>query len=474
MLNTTVKKKRAVGVVLFVLILALFFSFNRFPKLDIVGDDLAAVTAPRTELVCSKLNGICLEREIGKSFVSGWFDFSVAYLRLVTVGMTFAFLVAGLAESFLFPPGTKSNMSSGGVFGRTLKGAALGPVMNLCSACIVPVSASFQRKGGGIEGSIAMVQGSATMNIPALVIVFFVFTPILGFSRLLLAVVGALILGPIVYMTMRRRSDSNTPDSSTVEPEPIIIPSIPDTAPWREVLPEAFRDWAKASLGYLVRMGPIMVVAGFISGLVIHWLSPSTIATYLGNDLQGVAIAATFGILINVPLLFEIPLVALLLLLGMGTAPAATLLFTAAAGGPVTFWGMAKLMPKRSLATFAASTWVLGAVGGLVVLGISAYVWEGAGSDLRIKQSEARSSYSNITPVVEPSPQPIFTDSAGQTGIEFQEASIKGDPVGVGTEVLVFDYNDDGFDDQQSADGTLRNGSRVRTISDNFRETSTK
>ena len=99
------------------------------------------------------------------------------------------------------------------------------------------------------------------------------------------------------------------------------------------VLPEAFRDWAKASLGYLVRMGPIMVVAGFISGLVIHGLSPSTIATYLGNDFQGVAIAATFGILINVPLLFEIPLVALLLLLGMGTAPAATLLFTAAAGG---------------------------------------------------------------------------------------------------------------------------------------------
>ena len=465
MISTTLDKKRVVGVLLFVLILTLFFSFNRFPKLDIVGEDLASVTAPRTTLECNQLNGICLERVIGKSFISGWFDFSVAYLRLITVGMTFAFVVAGLAESFLFPPGTRTNMSSGGVFGRTLKGAALGPVMNLCSACIVPVSSSFQRKGGGIEGSIAMVQGSATMNIPALVIVFFVFTPILGFSRLLLAVVGALILGPIVVMTMRRRSES-TPE----EPDVVIIPSIPDTSPWKVVLPEAFRDWAKASLGYLVRMGPIMVVAGFISGLVIHWLSPSTIATYLGNDFQGVAIAATFGILINVPLLFEIPLVALLLLLGMGTAPAATLLFTAAAGGPVTFWGMAKLMPKRSLATFAASTWVLGALGGLVILGISAFIWEGAGSDLRVSRTEGNSNYRDIAPVVVPSPQPLLTGSNKQTSIAFTETRLNVNSVEPGNDVLVFDYNDD----HSSLSGARSSGSKVRTIADNFRETSTR
>ena len=144
MISTTLNKKRVVGVLLFVLILTLFFSFNRFPKLDIVGEDLASVTAPRTTLECNQLNGICLERVIGKSFISGWFDFSVAYLRLVTVGMTFAFVVAGLAESFLFPPGTRTNMSSGGVFGRTLKGAALGsgdePVLCVYCARIIVIS----------------------------------------------------------------------------------------------------------------------------------------------------------------------------------------------------------------------------------------------------------------------------------------------------------------------------------------------
>ena len=57
-----------------------------------------------------------------------------------------------------------------------------------------------------------------------------------------------------------------------------------------------------------------------------------------------------------------------MLLLGMGVAPAAALLFAAAAGGPVTFWGLARIMPLRSTAGFIALTWLVGVVGGLIVL----------------------------------------------------------------------------------------------------------
>jgi hypothetical protein len=64
-------------------------------------------------------------------------------------------------------------------------------------------------------------------------------------------------------------------------------------------------------------------------------------------------------------------LVALLLVIGAGTAPAATLLFTAAAAGPITFWGLARVMPKRAVATFGASTWALGVLAGVVVLGLA-------------------------------------------------------------------------------------------------------
>ena len=372
MLRTADRKRLFVGLLLLAVILGSFLAFNRLPKIGIVGEDLDAVSAPGQQC----FQGFCIERDPGESFVTHWVKFSITYLRLVTVGMTFAFLTAGLAEAFLFSKSVGRGLPTAGVFRRTIQGAAAGGVMNLCSACIVPVSSAFHRRAS-IEGAIAMVQGSTTLNIPALAMVFFVFSPVLGFSRLILAIVGALIIGPIVLFSVRRD-----------QVKPVEIPDLLDDSQksesWAEVLAPAFRHWARASIGYSIRLSPIMIVAGFASGLVIQWLSPEIIATYLGNDVRGVLIAATFGVLINVPLLFEIPLVALLLLLGMGTAPAATLLFAAAAGGPVTFWGLAKLMPRKALATFASATWAVGALGGLLVLLGGNYFWEEAGLSDRI------------------------------------------------------------------------------------------
>ena len=470
MFRTAIRKKRAVGIVLFLVILALFFSFNRFPKLDIVGEDLDAATAPQAQC----FQGFCIEREAGTSLFTRWVSFSVTYLRLVTIGMTFAFLVAGLAESFLFPPGSGRIRASGGVLSRTVTGAVMGPVMNLCSACIVPVSSAFQRRGLGVAGAIAMVQGSATMNIPALAMVFFVFTPLLGMSRLLLAIIGALLIGPLVVMTVRRAAED--PDTDSV---PVPYLDLSDAQPWRDVLVEGIRDWSKASLGYLIRLGPIMVVAGFGSGLAIQWLSPATVATYLGNDITGVAIAATFGILINVPLLFEIPLVALLLLLGMGTAPAATLLFVAAAGGPVTFWGLAKVMPKRAIATFAGATWGLGALGGLAILGLGTFIWEGGETDLRVRATEQRETIPALLHDVEPSDRRIFVDVTEGAGIDFLHVNIRTDAMALGAGAVVFDFNTDGFQDiyitsnngpnalyQNKGDGTFSEVAAVAGVDD--------
>jgi len=374
MFATEDRKRLLVGLILLAIIMGMFLAFNRLPKIGIVGEDLDAVQSSTNQC----FQGLCIERDPGVSFMTRWIKFSITYLRLVTVGMTFAFLTAGLAEAFLFSKSISKGLPTAGVFRRTVQGTVTGGVMNLCSACIVPVSSAFHKRAS-IEGAIAMVQGSTTLNIPALAMVFFVFSPVLGFSRLILAIVGALIIGPIVVLSVRRDRVKQVEILDTYE-DPANIST------WGEILAPAFRHWAKASIGYAIRLSPIMILAGFASGLAIQWLSPEVVATYLGNDLRGILLAATFGILINVPLLFEIPLVALLLLLGMGTAPAATLLFSAAAGGPVTFWGLSKLMPRKALATFASATWGVGALGGILVLIGGQYFWEDAGLSDRLAQ----------------------------------------------------------------------------------------
>ena len=393
------RKQLAIGLALLALLLGLFLWFNRIPKLDVVEADLAVVGGAEVEC----FQGFCLERAPESTLLSRWWDFSLAYLRLVSLGMLFAFLTAGLAETFLLPPrGIGGGWAGRGARGRLLAqlggGLVVGPAMNLCSACIVPVANAFRQRGAGPAAAIGIVHGSSTLNIPALLMAALVFTPILAGSRVGISLIAALLLGPLVAWLAGR---SAPPPPDPVNPSEhgerrgfllnLLPPSLAslytgnnpvdddDGASWGAVISAGLRAWARASLHYAVRLAPVMVLAGFASSLAIQWVSPDTVAQYLGNDLRGVAIAATLGVLINVPLLFEIPLVAALLLVGMGEAPAATLLFAAAAGGPVTFWGLLRSMPKRAVAALAAATWGLGVIAGLGILLISPLAGQDAG-----------------------------------------------------------------------------------------------
>ena len=161
MFNTTLKKKRLVGLVLLAVLLGLFLWFNRFPKLDIVNEDLARATAPAIQC----FQGLCIDDTPESSLLDRWWDFSLTYLKLIALGMTFAFIVARLTHAFLVPPEASSGWSDRGIQG-SLRGLLIGPAMNLCSACIIPISSAFRRRGAGVETTVAIVQGSSTLNHP--------------------------------------------------------------------------------------------------------------------------------------------------------------------------------------------------------------------------------------------------------------------------------------------------------------------
>ena len=262
--------------------------------------------------------------------------------------------------------------------------------MSLCSACIVPIATAFRRRGAGIESTVAITQGSSTMNLPALIMASMVFIPLIGGSRIVLSVIGTLVLGSVVAKVIGGKQ-ALASSTNTVTP-----PILPDESSWKDTLTSASFELIQSTIRQAFRLGPIMVVAGFVSGLAIQWISPQTVTTWIGDDVLGILVAATLGIAVNVPLMFEIPLVAAMLLAGMGTAPAASLLFTAAAAGPITYWGLAKVFPLRGVIALGVSTWVLGVIGGIVLLAITAMIEDQREFSFRADYSKT-SSTSQIT-----------------------------------------------------------------------------
>ena len=250
-LATAAGKRRVIGVVLLLAILLPFAAFNRLPKLDTVRADLQAALAPTAEC----FQGFCVEAEPQSSFLTRWWRFSLTYLQLVAMGMAFAFLAGGIAEAFLAPPNGSRPEASGPV-GRILKGLGLGPVVNLCSACIVPVSSAVRRRGLGIEGALALVHGSATLNVPSLMMIAVVFSPLLGASRVLLGLAAAFLLGPLVVRVAGR---SPEPEACDLTPPAAAEPDLG----WAGELREGLWRWTQATGRMVARMGPIMVVAGY-------------------------------------------------------------------------------------------------------------------------------------------------------------------------------------------------------------------
>ncbi|MDE0230356.1 MAG: hypothetical protein OXJ62_16020 [Spirochaetaceae bacterium] len=257
-------KRRVAGVALLLVILVPFAALNRLPKLDTVREDLRAALAPTAQC----FQGFCIEdpERAGErsGFLDRWWRFSVTYLQLVAVGMLFAFAAAAIAEAFLVADvtvraGPATAAAGPGRWRRILKGVGLGPVLNLCSACIAPVSSTLRRGGMGVEGALALVHGSATLNVPSLLMIAVVFTPLLGASRLVLGLAAALSLGPLVAWAVRRRG-ARLDDRAGAELACELPAVAAETATWSEVL----------------RTGG---AAPVVDELQVHWADGST-STY--------------------------------------------------------------------------------------------------------------------------------------------------------------------------------------------------
>ena len=81
MFKSELDKKRLVGIVGVLILIGLFVAFNRMPKLDVIAEDMVSSVA--TVEQC--FQGFCVDPIPHTSLITRWLDFSLSYLKLVSL-----------------------------------------------------------------------------------------------------------------------------------------------------------------------------------------------------------------------------------------------------------------------------------------------------------------------------------------------------------------------------------------------------
>ncbi|MGH8931064.1 MAG: permease, partial [Egibacteraceae bacterium] len=251
-----------------------------------------------------------------------WGAYGVNLWDSNAIGMFFAMLLGGAALSaFSFAPGTwvQQLFTKTGAAGAGI-GGAFGMPLFMCSACSAPVSLGFWRGGAALETTLGVILGSALFQPVALAAIVLLMPPPMAIARILFGL--ALLLGvvPLIARFTQPAAACRLPDADEPAPKLLSLEELGSSPPtgWAQAFGHAVRAWWRHTLDFAFRFAPPMALAGFAVGVVLTIAPPQMLTNLAQTGPLLIIVMALIGTVIQVPSMFEIPLVLAILALGFG------------------------------------------------------------------------------------------------------------------------------------------------------------
>ena len=272
-------------------------------------------------------------------------------------------------------------------------GTLIGAPLGVCVNCATPIAQGAYYAGARLEMSLATLMSSPTLNVIVLTMLFSLFPPYMVVIKLGLTV-GFLLVGIPLLVRWFDASGSRfkVPDPETCDLNAasvcqIDLDAMTDDADesWFRSIWWAFKNYFK-NLGWvLIRTVPLMLLAGLLGSLVIHVIPWELLVNLFENRggriydligqfgvvLIGLTIVAAVGIMLPVPMTFDLIIVATLLGAGMPVHYAMVLLFTLGIFSVYPLTMIWKDVSPRVAFTIAGVLAILGVFGGF-----AAYEWD--------------------------------------------------------------------------------------------------
>lgn len=352
-------KRTAVGLLIFLFVLVFFLTQTRLPavlqKLPSLGQGVTYRDRSTFSFFVDPA-----------SFPSSlrWVGFGLNLWDANAIGMFFAVLLGGAAGAALVPEVRLSKLlARRGATGAGI-GGGLGLPLFMCSACSTPVGVGFYRSGASLETTLGMVLGSALFNPVGIFAIFLLLPVEMALARLVFGIVAIFFLVPLIA---QGRSSDRLARAAEDTALGGVAAMLDRRDTWPAAVKDAFRGWWMHTTDVALRLVPTMFVAGFVVGVVLMFVQPQRLPSVGSLGISIVLLAAAVGTLLQLPTLFEIPLVIGVMALGLGSGPATALLLTAPSAGIITFVLLRGELGSKVPTKLLAGTFVLGSLFGLIV-----------------------------------------------------------------------------------------------------------
>jgi uncharacterized membrane protein YraQ (UPF0718 family) len=351
-------KKRALVIVGLIVVTAFsFWFFSRYPDLD-----RKAQMAEAASSIGDISPWPVVSIDAQSHFLVRWALTTVNWVHANLRGMGFGLAIAAMVLTLInyFP-----NLRRGaGPWSNSALGVAIGVPLGLCVNCSAPVFKSVLRSGR-VETAFALMLSSPTLNIVTLSMVFSLFPLYMALTKVAVSLVVLFVAVPLLSRAFGIDHAKNLADLAGTGPVCALAgtAAVPSIAPiasmatmpqmpqlqggesWRHALPHAFIDFLRRLLYLSVRLVPLMVFAGSLGALLVLLHPTADLARYDG--LGAILVTAAIGVVLPVPIAFDVMLASSLAAQGLPTPVVLTLLCTLGSFSVLAFLFVATSASKR-------------------------------------------------------------------------------------------------------------------------------
>ncbi len=250
-------------------------------------------------------------------------------------GMTFGLL---LAAGFITLFRLLGAWRLKGRFANTLAGVLMGAPLGVCVNCAAPIARGMHAAGARLETSLAVMISSPTMNVIVLTMMIALLPGYMVAMKIGLSLLFLLVVLPLLSRFTFGPDSANATDLRRISADsgpqsPLITAVGPAESSWIRAAAWVLRDYASSLWFIFVRAVPLMLVAGMLGAVIVSVLPWETTVELLPRDgAIGLAVAtvclAVLGLVLPVPIAFDVVVCAGLLASGVPAHYVMVLLFS--------------------------------------------------------------------------------------------------------------------------------------------------